>query len=363
MIHDVTAITSTGAQTRARSDLIRLARAADTLDDFVARALAIILEIVPADASAIGTLDPETLIPTGGCFSQASGVTTADLAQSTRLWSELEFGAPEPSSLHQMHQRGILALGMDIETGGHVATSRRMRELFLPSGIRDEARVLGYAAGRPWAALMLFRSTTPFTTDEIAFLATLSAGLGSGVRACLVGSAYGGGTLERSGGSLVVDPDGRVTYATAAAQEWLAELAETNGIEVAEAVVPGLIARLADGGASGEVRTRVRSTAGAWFTVSAQPLLDHAGHGDGHTIVTVVRSRPADLAPLHLESLGLTPRERAVTELVMDGLDTRHIARRLGVSTYTVQDHLKSVFGKTGVVSRGQLVARIEGRC
>lgn len=55
----------------------------------------------------------------------------------------------------------------------------------------------------------------------------------------------------------------------------------------------------------------------------------------------------------------LTPRERHVLHLLVEGCSTNEIVRRLGVSPSTVRTHVQSIFVKMGVHTRLQAVAML----
>jgi DNA-binding CsgD family transcriptional regulator len=75
--------------------------------------------------------------------------------------------------------------------------------------------------------------------------------------------------------------------------------------------------------------------------------------------VFIQRAYPNLVAPLLLKAYGLTPREQEVAQLLLRGATTTQASRRLGISGYTVTDHVKSIFEKVGARTRGELSATL----
>jgi len=58
-----------------------------------------------------------------------------------------------------------------------------------------------------------------------------------------------------------------------------------------------------------------------------------------------------------LERKGLTGRERAVTDLIVQGLSNKAIAARLSIAIHTVKSHVHKVLSKLAVNSRLEVAA------
>lgn len=106
----------------------------------------------------------------------------------------------------------------------------------------------------------------------------------------------------------------------------------------------------------GELRVHGRS--GRWYTVRAS-LAEPDASGRSDTIVLIEVAHRAALAVLLTRLYGLTPRERELVALAAKGLSTKQMARQLGISPYTIQEHLGKACEKVGVRTRKALLAKL----
>ena len=60
-----------------------------------------------------------------------------------------------------------------------------------------------------------------------------------------------------------------------------------------------------------------------------------------------------------VEQYGLTPREREVASLLVEGLTSKEIAQRMNISTHTVKGYLQLVMMKMAVTTRSGIVGRL----
>ena len=347
---------------RVRRDVEVVARAGLDIDTFLGEAVESLQRAVPHVAACLATVDPSTELLTGTRkFGDLQGRDSHD-----HEWGLIEYGSIEKTTFTELSRAGIRAAGVHATTDGDVAQSQRMREFMQPNfGYSDELRVVFRDGASVWGGAALFRDpeSAPFAQEEIDFVGSLSAVFAAGMRTGLLARMATSGPPPAPSGPavLIIGADDQVRQTSLGAEERLSELESPTHNAKWTGIITSLVAaarRYARGETRVPPRSRVRARNGMWLVLHATPLLGPGGVS-GDVVVTIEEARPPEIVPLVVAAFDLTQRERDVTQLVLQGVDTKEIAATMHVSTYTVQDHLKSVFDKADVRSRRELIARI----
>lgn len=315
----------------------------------VQRAVAGVLrEAVPFDKWCVLTIDPAVALPTGGYHDE--GVPP----ERTHRLSEIEAGGEDVLAIHDLVRRDVRTGILSAATGGRLDSSSRYRDVFAPSGIEHELRLLFTTGGGAWGALIAMRGEgePDFTPVESRLVERATANVATAIRRELLLAELADDPLAGDGpGLLLLDGSLSRVDVSAAAQRWLAEI--DDGVDAARALPYALLTlagRARDG--TQPVTTRLRTASGRWLTLYAERL------GEGISVI-MVPTRPLELAELIADAYGLTAREREVVRLLAMGHSRAQIARLLVVSAHTVDDHVKRAFAKTGVRSRAELAAKL----
>jgi DNA-binding CsgD family transcriptional regulator len=219
-------------------------------------------------------------------------------------------------------------------------------------------------SGEVWGSLSLYREPERpmFDAADKRFLLALGPHLAEGARrALLMGEANDPEGLEAPG-LLILNDRCEIESTTPGVQHWLSTLPDgdsnTGRLPSAVMSLAGRAIRHAENpGQPNEILvSRVLSSTGTWVVLHGASLISD---GSRRVAIIVEPAHPARIYPLLMSAYGLTERERDITQLILQGESTTQIAAQLVVSVHTVQQHLKSIFDKTGVHSRRDLVAKV----
>jgi DNA-binding CsgD family transcriptional regulator len=340
---------------RLRDSVVSLSHRNYDVREFSLGAARIVRRAVGFDGVCVLTLDPATLLPTGEVVEH--GLPPA----ATARLAEIEVGATDFNKFASLAHARSHSAPLSAATEGELDRSLRHREVRRPHGLGDELRAALVSDSTTWGAITLLRGddSAPFNDGDAAILDALSADLAEGLRRATVHAAVARMDDQDEAPGLVVLEGSEIVLTNSVAEALLTELTDATpgaGVPSVVAAVASRAKAIASGAAATDARARVRTRSGHWLLIHGSTV----GSGlDSRTVIVLERARTPELAPLIAAAYGLTERERLVTELVAQGLDTNAISQRLSLSPWTVQDHLKSIFEKAGVGTRGELVARI----
>jgi hypothetical protein len=293
------------------------------------------------------TIDPSTLLVTG--HYNAHLEADAELRRTVNLGLAVnEYQEPDVNKFAELATRRRPADTLHRATDGEPERSARYRKLLQPLGAAAELRAAFREGPSCWAGLALYRTAgePDFSDAEIDLVLSVGAEIARGVREALVLGSLHDADSETTPGLVLFDEQGEVEATTPAAEHWLDQLIDPGPRRNRELphVIYAVAARCREPGAGVAVRTRVPTRSGGWLVLHASLL----NEGKRRRIAVILEpALPAEVIPLRMQAYRLTPREIEIADLVLQGRSTDEIAGALFIAPYTVQDHLKFIFGKS----------------
>ena len=353
-------MTATTPQSRAIERVVRICRL--TTADALALRLAVLDEIrrvVSFDAYAWLLTDPETEV---GSAPLADVPCLPELPQLIRL--------KYLTSVNRWTQLDAPVARLNEATGGHLERSLVWREMLARYGVTDVASLVFRCRHGCWGFLDLWRSTSrgTFTGEDAGFLTAIAKPVTAAMRRSQAS------TFSRSAPApvrvgpvvLVLSPDLRVRAQTLETDEYLKRLVPTGAdrqpIPAGAYNVAAQLLSVESGIDHHPPTARVHLSNGAWLTLRAARIVAASPTDEQDIAVTIEATAPAERMALFGRACALSAREMDLLGHLIAGSDTRSIAQRMFVSENTVQDHLKSIFTKTGSGNRRTLLARAVGR-
>ena len=335
-----------------------LSRAGLPAHELLTEAARRIDRVVPSDGCFLAATDPQTTLCIGAGIVQ-------DLPQEMcqHTW-DYEFLVPDYLKFTDIAQSGRAIADLHEATGGRPDRSARWREYGAATGFRAEVRTTFTLGGAMWGVGQFDRlgDSPRFSDEEKAWLERAAPLIAYGLRQALLAQPALA-PASRGPGLVLLDDAGDVVSATPEAVAWLDEVDATfTSLTRADVPMPfeaqvyAVRARAATRAnrLGGIPRARLRTRSGVWLLMHGSLL-----QGTDQLALIIEPAKAADVAPLIVEAYGLTGRELEVTRLIARGLGTSQIAAQLILSPHTVRDHVKAVFEKVGVSSRGELVAKV----
>lgn len=311
----------------------------------------VVRQTVPFEQACWAGVDPESL----GMTSVTNWRPWPVTAEHAARFAESEYTGREPNTFAELLRRPQPVARISDAPHRDVVRSIRINDLLLPLGLGHELRAAFRVDDACWGVGSLFREAGhDFTDREVEFLGAAAATLAAATRIA-VRAAHQARPAAVGPVIVLAGPRGELRAATPAATSWLAEVEDAAPGRFSMTLYAAVAqARVAP---SGTARARMRDAGGTWVVLQASRLI--TGDDPEQMVVTVEPATTHDLVSLLLAAYGATARERDVCLEVLSGRPTADIARHLFISPHTVHDHLKSLFGKVGVGSRGELVAKL----
>jgi DNA-binding CsgD family transcriptional regulator len=353
-------VAGTTAWTRAKEQVLQLCHGDADARTLRLEVLAVLRRVIGFDAYVWVVTDPETSVGSAPladvpCLPELPRLIRLKYLTTVNRWTTMT--AP------------VAALRR--ATDGDLDRSLMWRDLLSRYDIGDIASSVHRDRFGCWAFLDLWRAgqAAAFAPPELDFLRGIAGPLTTALRRSQAATFTAGHAGEPAGAGpvvLLLSPTLDVQAQTPQTQRYLRLLVPPDS--AAQPPVPagaynvGAQLLASEAGVDGSPpRARVHLGGGQWLTLRAARMDAAPPVPDRAVAVSIEAAASAERVSLFARACGLSSRETELLGHVVAGASTRDVARLMFVSEHTVQDHLKSIFTKTGTHTRRALLARVLG--
>jgi len=261
-----------------------------------------------------------------------------------------------------------------VRSGQHIgrlsdstSQSFRYREVLAPNGFSDEIRAALTYQGQCYGFLTLFKGAESeqslFQDIDIALIKIVMPIMGEtlkGFHHYIIEERLP--ALEGEQGIVIFDKELKIHSSNTKARELLSILRKYESLSEWQVPKPiqAICAKLLADNYNTNTSLIVPIKDTGYIAIRASLML--TCHQEQQVALLINEASSREMLNLLITAYNLTPREKEVVFEIIKAIPTKEIAYNLGISNYTVQDHLKVIFQKVNVSNRNELVWKIFSR-
>lgn len=245
--------------------------------------------------------------------------------------------------------------------------SSRYREVLAPNGFSDEIRAALTYQGQCYGFLTLFKraeSEQPLFQDkDLVLIKIVMPIIGEMLKEFhhyIIEERLP--AVEGEQGIVIFDKELKIHSSNTKACELLSILRKYESLSEWQVPKPiqAICAKLLADNYNTNTSLIVPIKDTGYITIRASFML--TSHQEQQIALLINEASSREMLNFLITAYNLTPREKEVVFEIIKGIPTKEIAYNLGISIYTVQDHLKVIFQKVNVSNRNELVWKIFSR-
>ncbi|MGF9856780.1 helix-turn-helix transcriptional regulator [Priestia endophytica] len=328
--------------------LHRLEKTCTTSWTYRQRVITLLRQELSFQAYCLSAVDPHALLSIGAVTEHNIESIHHQIFKNEYLQQDVNHYA---RLFHEERRAAVLSEQKEEQ----LKKSYRYTSILKPAVFKDELRAVLVYKNQCFGYLTLFKKEEHFQSEEKKLIENLSSSIGRGLQTFYHLFLE---PVPLQPKMLLFSPDLKLISYTKTGIKMLDALRASESLEGDK--LPKSIQALCYrtlGSEEGSAHTLLALQKYGFLTLSSFLLIKDKE--DFNIAINIAQASPTDILTINKKYYHLSKRESNILDYLIKGSSTKEIANDLFLSPYTVQDHLKSIFLKTGVSTRRELVFKL----